>query len=95
MSEARIGIAVWLNAMKQARQLRKYGTVHYISKKMNYAILYCAQSEVEEVKEKLQALPFVTKVELSMKPKLRTTFSGRLHPRETEERKTFNYNMGL
>ncbi len=34
----RQGVSVWLTSLKFARQLRRFGHVHYVSKKMKYVI---------------------------------------------------------
>lgn len=36
----REGLIVFLYHLKNSRQLRKYGTIHYVSKKMKYVVLY-------------------------------------------------------
>ncbi|MFB4162548.1 YlbG family protein [Alteribacillus sp. JSM 102045] len=91
MFTERTGIAVWLHSTKHVRQLRKYGVIHYVSKSMKYGILYCNQKEVEETLRILNSLPFVEKAEQSMKPEIRTEFSGPVHPKE----KSFEYNVGI
>lgn len=95
MYQERIGLAVWLHSPKQARHLRKFGIVHYVSNHMNYAILYCSYQESDSIVEKLEALPFVNKVEKSQKPSLETTYSGPLHPRESQERKAIQAQAGI
>lgn len=95
MYAERIGLVVWLDSPKQSRHLRKYGVVHYVSKNMNYAILYCDQAEKDTIMENLQSYPFVTKVIPSHKPELETSFSGPLHPRESEERKALLTKPGI
>ncbi|SDG94410.1 Uncharacterized protein YlbG, UPF0298 family [Alteribacillus persepolensis] len=91
MFQERAGMAVWLHSVKLARQLRKYGVVHYVSKRMKYAVVYCNKSDIEQTVQSLEALPFVKKVEPSMKPDISTEFSGPVHPRE----KQFDYNVGI
>ncbi|MFB5660680.1 YlbG family protein [Alteribacillus sp. HJP-4] len=93
MYPERIGMAVWLRSTKQVRHLRKHGVVHYVSKNMKYAILYCNSEDAEHTQKKLEGLSFVEKVEQSMKPYVSTEFSGPVYPREKE--KSFDYNMGL
>ncbi|SDH90427.1 YlbG family protein [Alteribacillus bidgolensis] len=91
MLTKRAGIAVWLHSMKQVRQLRKYGVVHYVSKSMKYAILYCDLKDTDDTVQTLNSLSFVNKAERSMKPEIRTEFSGPVYPKE----KTFDYNVGI
>ena len=41
METKRQGMVVWLHSLKQSKALRKFGNVHYISRKMKYAVIYC------------------------------------------------------
>ncbi len=91
MFKQRQGLIVWLNNLKKARQLRKYGNVHYVSKRLKYAVLYCDQEESKYIMEKLQRLPYVKKVELSYRPFLRTDFD-RSKPEKHEE---YDYKIGF
>ncbi len=49
MFPMRQGIIVWLYSLKHSKQLRKYGNVHYVSKRLKYAVLYCNMEEAEGV----------------------------------------------
>lgn len=91
MIHARVGLAVWIQSLKQVRQLRKYGNIHYVSKKMKYVVLYCDQDKVEETMEKIESLHFVKKVAMSMRPWLKTDFQKTL----PESKNEFDYNMGI
>lgn len=65
MITPRAGWIVWLDSLGFARQLEKYGHVHYVSKRMHYAVLYVNEEEAVAVRTKLLRLPFVQKVEPS------------------------------
>ncbi len=65
MITPRAGWIVWLDSPGVARQLEKYGHVHYVSKRMHYAVLYVNEEEAVAVRTKLLRLPFVQKVEPS------------------------------
>ena len=43
MLSQRQRLIVWLNSIKQAKMLRKFGNVHYVSKRLKYVVLYCNQ----------------------------------------------------
>ncbi|MGO4276895.1 DUF2129 domain-containing protein, partial [Paenibacillus sp. TAF58] len=43
----RSGLIIWVNDIKAARNLERFGSLHYISKKMNYAVLYIHASKVD------------------------------------------------
>ncbi len=64
ISQNRQGIVVWLTSLKYARQLRRFGHVQYVSKKMKYVVFYCDQAKVEELMDKLSSFHFVTDVKL-------------------------------
>lgn len=76
----RRGLVVWLYSLRQLKQLRHYGTVQYASRRMKYVILYVDEDSVDAVKDKLSHLRFVKKVDVSMRPDLKTSYA-----RETAE----------
>lgn len=61
MITERCGLIVWINDIKAARNLDRYGSLHYISKKMYYAVLYIHAHKYEEILRQLQRLPYVKK----------------------------------
>ncbi|WP_083910668.1 YlbG family protein [Salsuginibacillus kocurii] len=87
MYKSRQGLSVWLRSTKKARQLRKYGNVHYVSKRMKYAILYCDAEEAEHVAADLESLPFVTQIDWSYRPQVQIETSNTIAnlKAETEE----------
>jgi len=87
----RQGIIVWLFSLKQAKMLRRYGNVHYISKRLKYVVLYTNQSEVESLMEKISAHSFVKKVEPSYKPFLKLEFENS----KPDKAKEYDYKMGI
>ncbi|KKB39233.1 YlbG family protein [Bacillus thermotolerans] len=87
----RQAIIVWLHHLKPAKVLRKYGNVHYVSRRMKYAVVYCDQQEIEDVMEKLNALSFVKKVEPSFKPFLKTEFENS----KPDKAKEYDYKIGI
>lgn len=66
--EKRQGVVVHLYSLKHVRQLRKFGNIHYISKRMKYVLLYSAQENVENLLVQINRLNFVKRVEPSYKP---------------------------
>ncbi|PSL50793.1 uncharacterized protein YlbG (UPF0298 family) [Salsuginibacillus halophilus] len=76
MYQKRQGLAVWLKSTKKVRQLRKYGLVHYVSKRMKYAVLYCDLGEEEDVVQALASLSFVTDVQRSPRTELNFDFAA-------------------
>lgn len=70
----RSGLIVWVNDVKPAKNLEKYGTVHYISKRMNYVAMYVHTEKLEESMRLIQRLPYVKKVEKSMRKEIKTEY---------------------
>lgn len=65
MRDKRLGVAIWLKHPRMAKNLRKYGSIHYISKRLNYVSMYVDAAEINEVIRVMERLPFVTRVERS------------------------------
>ena len=76
--QKRRGIIVWVYSLKQLKTLKRYGLVHFVSRKMKYVVLYVNEETVEEVEEKLQTLHFVRQVERSYRPDIETNFADRI-----------------
>ncbi|MFC5712264.1 YlbG family protein [Thalassorhabdus alkalitolerans] len=91
MITERQGLAVWLRSLKHVRQLRKFGNVHYVSKKMKYAIVYCNKEDTDETAKKIESLHYVKKVEPSMRPYVSTEYQSKV----PDKVKSYDYNMGL
>ncbi len=87
----RIGLAVWLHSLKYVRQMRKYGNVHYASKRMKYVVLYCDENAIDETIERLQSLHYVKLVSKSMRPYLKTEFQNA----RPDKAKEYDYKMGI
>ena len=63
--EKRTGLIVWLHSKKNIRRLMNFGVLHYVSKKMNYAILYVPTEKVEKIVGRLTKENYVKSVEVS------------------------------
>lgn len=87
----RQGLIVWLYSLKQAKLLRKYGNVHYVSKRLKYVVIYCDQENIEEIQKKIASNNFVKKVEPSYKPFLKDTFENS----KPDKAKEYDYKMGI
>ncbi len=72
----RQSMIVYLHSLKHAKILRKYGNIHYISKRLKYAVVYCDMEQIEHMMHKLNKLPFVKKIEQSYRPFLKTEFEN-------------------
>ncbi|MCM3214862.1 MULTISPECIES: YlbG family protein [Niallia] len=87
----RQGLVVYLYSLKQAKMLRRYGNVHYISKRLKYVVLYTNLNEAEALMEKLNSFSFVKKVEPSYKPFLKMEFENS----KPDKAKEYDYKMGI
>ena len=88
----RQGLIVWFQHMKNMKHIKRYGNLIYVSKKHKYAIVYVNQEEIEEIEQKLLKHSFVSKVDRSYKPYVRTDFDNSIRVEEVE--KTYDYKMG-
>jgi uncharacterized protein YlbG (UPF0298 family) len=87
----RQGIIVWLYSLKQAKMLRRFGNVHYVSKKLKYAVIYCDIEDTEALIQKITSYSFVKKAEPSYKPFLKTEFENS----KPDKAKEYDYKMGI
>ncbi|WP_445488452.1 YlbG family protein [Niallia sp. 03133] len=87
----RQGIIVWMYSLKQTKMLRRFGNVHYISKRLKYVVLYTNQVEVEQIMEKISSYSFVKKVDPSYKPFLKLEFENS----KPDKAKEYDYKMGI
>ncbi|CAM4140882.1 MULTISPECIES: DUF2129 domain-containing protein [Listeria] len=77
MENERQSIIIWMNHLKQVRSLKRFGNVHYVSRKLKYAVLYCDMVDVEEISAKLSRFHYVKRVELSYRPFLNTEYESK------------------
>jgi len=72
----RRSLIVHLNNVRQAKQLRRFGIVEYISNKMKYAVIYMNDEDIEQKKQLIDRLGFVNSVEISRWPDIDPTVGG-------------------
>ncbi|EEP6658579.1 YlbG family protein [Listeria monocytogenes] len=77
MENDRQAIVVWMNHLKQVRSLKRFGNVHYVSRKLKYAVLYCDMVEVEDISNKVSRFHYVKRVEMSFRPFLKTEYESK------------------
>ena len=70
----RQGIIVWVYSLRHFKTLKRFGLIHYASRRMKYVVMYINQSDVEATQKKLSELHFVRKVELSYRPFINLDF---------------------
>ncbi|EFR31469.1 YlbG family protein [Eremococcus coleocola] len=71
----RQSLIVWLYSSKQLKQLRKFGNIHYVSRRMKYAVLYTDVTNTATTIANLEKLPFVRSVEESHMNEINMDFS--------------------
>lgn len=74
MRTRRQGMIVWFQHRKNIKKIKRYGHLIYTSKKMKYAVLYVDQDEVENIKNRLLRYPFISRIDHSYKPFIRTEY---------------------
>lgn len=87
----RQGIIVWLHSLKQIKQLRRFGNIHYVSKKLKYVVIYMDMDSVDGTIDKIKSLSFVKRVEPSYKPFLKTEFENS----KPDKAKEYDYKIGI
>lgn len=73
---ARRSVVVYLKNMRQARQLRRFGVVEYISEKMKYAVIAMNDQDIAAKVPLIERLGFVREVKLSHWPEVDPTVGG-------------------
>lgn len=63
--QKRVAIAVWLDHPRSAKLLKTYGTLHYVSNLLKYAILYVKKEEAPAIVRSLKANRHVRKIDIS------------------------------
>lgn len=87
----RIGLIVWVRSLKQVRSLRKFGNIHYVSKRMKYVVLYCDMETSESITHKVESFSYVRRVQKSQRPFLQTEFEDP----KSDKAKEYDYKMQL
>jgi len=73
----RIGLIVYVNALKASRQLRRFGNVYFTSKRERYVFLYVDLERHEQIVERITELPFVENVIRSERPFISETYANK------------------
>jgi uncharacterized protein YlbG (UPF0298 family) len=76
MFPERTGLIIWIQDVKSAKALERFGAIHYVSKKMNYVVMYINKSRLEETVNQLQRLNYVKKVEHSHRGDIKTEYNS-------------------
>jgi len=85
MRTGRTGLIVWLHNTKYVKVLRKFGNIHYVSKKMAYAVLYCDSEKSDLIVQKLEKQKFTKRVDYSYLGQLKTEYASKKEFNKVEE----------
>ena len=78
----RQGIIIWVYTLRQLKNLKRFGYIHYVSNRLKYVVMYVDKSEVESKVKQIQKQHYVRSVDISHRPEIDMTFA---HALETEE----------
>jgi uncharacterized protein YlbG (UPF0298 family) len=78
-------VVVWVYSLKQLKNLRRFGSIQYISRRMKYVLIYMNEENVAESMEKINRLHFVRRVEKSFRPDVETNFADKIGTKEILE----------
>lgn len=91
----RQGLVVWLYTAKYLNKLKQYGYVHYVSRKLKYAILYVDASKAKNVQDQLGKQHFVRSIELSHYSGLDDDYTGLLEELDQKAKEVNADNNGI
>lgn len=80
----RQGVIIWVYTLRQLKNLRRFGYIHYVSNRLKYVVMYVNQDVIEEKIKQLSNLHYVRKVEPSYRPEIDMTFKNSLKRLEEE-----------
>lgn len=76
--QKRRGLIVWVYSLRQLKNLRRFGLIHFVSSKMKYVVLYVNEEDVEATLEKINKLHFVREVDVSHRPDIEMDFADKI-----------------
>lgn len=74
----RRGLLVYVYSFRNLNALKKLGLIYYMSRRMNYILMYVDQSDIEITIQKIEKLHYVRRVEMSHFPDIDPTFKDAL-----------------
>lgn len=91
MRVKRQGLIVWFQHKRNIKQIKRFGHLIYVSKRMKYAVIYVNQDEIEEVEQAMSKLSYIIKVQRSYKPFINTDYENAI----PDKAKIYDYKMGI
>lgn len=77
----RRGLVVWVYSLRQLKNLKRFGLVHYVSRKMKYVVIYLNEDDFAETMQKIEKLHFVRSVDPSYRPDIEMNFADKIGTR--------------
>lgn len=75
MFPERTGYIIWVSDLKAAKNLDKYGSVHYLSRRMHYVVMYVNADRAEDIMKNVRKLSYVRRIERSYRNEIKTEYS--------------------
>ncbi len=91
MRVKRQGLIVWFQHKRNIKQIKRFGHLIYVSKRMRYAVIYVDQEEVEEIEQSMKKLSYIIKVDRSYKPFVKMNYENAI----PDKAKIYDYKMGI
>ncbi len=76
MIPERTGLIVWVQHLKSVKRLERLGTIHYVSRRMKYVVLYTNKDQESKVIAQMQKWNFVKKIEKSYRSEIKTEYDS-------------------
>lgn len=89
MRDRRVGLAVWIKHPRLAKNLRKFGTIHFVSKRLQYVSMYVDAADLDNIIRTLEKMNFVLKVEKSHRHEIPTEYNNS----KPDKAKEFDYQL--
>lgn len=90
MKEKRLGLAVWVKNTRAAKNLRRFGNVHYVSRRLQYVSMYVDADNIDQTIERIRQLHFVIKVERSFRHLIPKEYDNA----KPDKAKEYDYKIG-
>lgn len=81
----RQGLIIWVYTLRQLKNLKRFGYIHYVSNRLKYIVMYVDKDEIADKMERLQSLHYVRKVEVSHRSEIDMTFAHALDQVKSED----------
>ncbi|MBS7576143.1 MULTISPECIES: YlbG family protein [unclassified Enterococcus] len=88
-------IAIYFYNPRFLKNLKRFGEVFYISRKLKYALMYVDESDLDKILSQIQKLHFVREVEKSYRPDIEMNFADRIGKFNFEEDDRENQKVEL